>query len=131
MKIYKDITFEAAHMLPNVPEDHKCRQLHGHSFKVRITLDGPVDKSIGWVEDFADLKKTFDPIYQKLDHHYLNEIAGLENPTSENLVKWIWERLKPNLKYLPSGLAIFSLVYTTCCTGFFYFNRMKIFQIRL
>ena len=57
MKIYKDITFEAAHMLPNVPEDHKCRQLHGHSFKVRITLDGPVDKSIGWVEDFADLKK--------------------------------------------------------------------------
>ena len=115
MKIYKDITFEAAHMLPNVPEDHKCRQLHGHSFKVRITLDGPVDKSIGWVEDFAHLKKAFDPIYQKLDHHYLNEIAGLENPTSENLVKWIWERLKPNLKYLHS-----IEVKETCTTGCIY-----------
>ena len=115
MKIYKDITFEAAHMLPNVPEDHKCRQLHGHSFKVRITLDGPVDKSIGWVEDFADLKKAFDPIYQMLDHHYLNEIAGLENPTSENLVKWIWVRLKPNLKYLHS-----IEVKETCTTGCVY-----------
>ena len=115
MKIYKDITFEAAHMLPNVPEDHKCRQLHGHSFKVRITLDGPVDKSIGWVEDFADLKKAFDPIFQKLDHHYLNEISGLENPTSENLVKWIWKRLKPNLKYLHS-----IEVKETCSTGCIY-----------
>ena len=115
MKIYKDITFEAAHMLPNVPEDHKCRQLHGHSFKIRITLDGPVDKSIGWVEDFSELKKAFDPIYQKLDHHYLNEISGLENPTSENLVKWIWERLKPNLKYLCS-----LEVKETCATGCIY-----------
>ena len=115
MKIYKDITFEAAHMLPHVPEDHKCRQLHGHSFKVRITLDGPVDKSIGWVEDFADLKKAFDPIYQKLDHHYLNEISGLENPTSENLVKWIWVRLKPNLQYLYS-----IEVKETCTTGCVY-----------
>ena len=115
MKIYKDITFEAAHLLPNVPKDHKCRQLHGHSFKVRITLDGPVDKSIGWVEDFADLKKAFDPILQKLDHHYLNEIAGLENPTSENLVKWIWEGLKPNLKYLHS-----IEVKETCTTGCIY-----------
>ena len=115
MKIYKDITFEAAHLLPNVPKDHKCRQLHGHSFKVRITLDGPVDKSIGWVEDFADLKKAFDPILQKLDHHYLNEIAGLENPTSENLVKWIWERLKPNINYLHS-----IEVKETCTTGCIY-----------
>ena len=115
MKIYKDITFEAAHMLPNVPEDHKCRQLHGHSFKIRITLDGPIDKSIGWVEDFSELKKAFDPIYQKLDHHYLNEISGLENPTSENLVKWIWERLKPNLKYLCS-----LEVKETCTTGCIY-----------
>ena len=69
MKIYKDITFEAAHMLPNVPDDHKCRRLHGHSFKVRITLDGPVDESIGWVEDFADIKNAFDPIYKELDHN--------------------------------------------------------------
>ena len=82
MEIYKDITFEAAHLLPNVAKDHKCRRLHGHSFKVRISLDGPVDTSIGWVEDFAQIKQAFDPIYEQLDHHYLNEIEELENTTS-------------------------------------------------
>ena len=115
MEIYKDITFEAAHLLPNVAKDHKCRRLHGHSFKVRISLHGPVDTSIGWVEDFAEIKHAFDPIYEQLDHHYLNEIEGLENPTSENLVKWIWNRLKPNLEYL---VAI--EVKETCTTGCIY-----------
>ena len=115
MKIYKDITFEAAHMLPNVPEDHKCRRLHGHSFKVRITLDGPVDESIGWVEDFADIKNAFDPIYKELDHNYLNDIDGLSNPTSENLARWIWTRLKPQLNYLSS-----LEVKETCATGCIY-----------
>ena len=115
MKIYKDITFEAAHMLPNVPDDHKCRRLHGHSFKVRITLDGPVDESIGWVEDFADIKIAFDPIYKELDHNYLNDIDGLSNPTSENLARWIWNRLKPQLNYLSS-----LEVKETCATGCIY-----------
>jgi len=115
MKIYKDITFEAAHMLPNVPDDHKCRRLHGHSFKVRITLDGPVDESIGWVEDFADIKNAFDPIYKELDHNYLNDIDGLSNPTSENLARWIWNRLKPQLNYLSS-----LEVKETCATGCIY-----------
>lgn len=115
MEIYKDITFEAAHLLPNVPEDHKCRRLHGHSFKVRVTLDGPVDSTIGWVEDFAHVKKAFDPIYDELDHRYLNDIPGLENPTSENLVKWIWDRLKPILPHL-STLE----VKETCTTGCIY-----------
>ena len=115
MEIYKDITFEAAHMLPNVPTDHKCRRLHGHSIKVRLTLDGPVDKSLGWVEDFSDIKEAFDPIYHQLDHHYLNEVKGLENPTSENLSKWIWKRLKPKLQYLTS-----IEVKETCSTGCIY-----------
>ncbi|MDB9884294.1 MAG: 6-carboxytetrahydropterin synthase QueD [Fidelibacterota bacterium] len=115
MEIYKDITFEAAHLLPNVPTDHKCRQLHGHSFKVRLTLNGPIDKSLGWVEDFSEIKEVFDPIYNQLDHHYLNEIEGLENPTSENLAKWIWNRLKPQLQSLIS-----IEVKETCSTGCIY-----------
>ena len=89
--------------------------MHGHSFKVRITLDGPVDDSIGWVEDFADVKKAFDPIYDQLDHHYLNEIEGLENPTSEILAKWIWNQLKPNLDFLAAVE-----VKETCTTGCIY-----------
>ena len=115
MEIYKDITFEAAHMLPNVPTDHKCRRLQGHSFKERLTLDGPIDKSLGWVEDFSDVKEAFEPIYHQLDHHYLNEVEGLENPTSENLSKWIWTRLKPKLQYLTS-----IEVKETCSTGCIY-----------
>ena len=115
MEIYKDITFEAAHMLPNVPIDHKCRRLHGHSFKVRLTLDGPIDKSLGWVEDFSDVKEAFEPIYHQLDHHYLNEVEGLENQTSEYLSKWIWTRLKPKLQYLTS-----IEVKETCSTGCIY-----------
>ena len=115
MEIYKDITFEAAHLLPNVPTDHKCRRLHGHSFKVRLALEGPVDKSLGWVEDFSDVKEAFEPIYHQLDHHYLNEVEGLENPTSENLSKWIWTRLKPKLQYLTS-----IEVKETCSTGCIY-----------
>ena len=97
MEIYKDITFEAAHLLPNLPDDHKCKRLHGHSFLVRITVDGPVDKETGWVQDFADIKKVFKPIYDQLDHNYLNDVQGLENPTSENLAKWIWDKLKKEL----------------------------------
>ena len=115
MEIYKEITFEAAHILPNVPTDHKCRRLHGHSFKVKLTLGGPIDKSLGWVEDFSVIKRVFDPIFNQLDHHYLNEIEGLENPTSENLVKWIWRRLKPNLELLTS-----IEVKETCTTGCIY-----------
>ncbi|MBD2858977.1 6-carboxytetrahydropterin synthase QueD [Spongiibacter sp. KMU-158] len=94
MEIYKDFNFEAAHRLPNVPEGHKCSRLHGHSFRVRLVLSGELDPVLGWVMDFSDLKKAFMPIYDQLDHHYLNDIAGLENPTSENLAKWIWQQTK-------------------------------------
>lgn len=100
MQIFKEFTFEAAHRLPNVPADHQCFRLHGHSFRVRITVDGEVGLESGWVMDFADLSKAFRPLLDQLDHYYLNEIDGLENPTSENLAKWIWPRLIPSLPNL-------------------------------
>ncbi len=115
MKIYKEITFEAAHLLPNLPDGHKCKRLHGHSFTVRITVDGPIDPNVGWVIDYADITKAFEPIYEQLDHRYLNEIEGLENPTSEVLVKWIWEKLKPSLNDLES-----IELKETCTTGCIY-----------
>ena len=100
MEIYKEVTFEAAHLLPNVPEGHKCRRLHGHSQRVKIIVHGPVQDTSGWVMDFGDIKAAFKPILDQLDHWYLNEIEGLENPTSENVVQWIWEHLKPSLPQL-------------------------------
>jgi 6-pyruvoyltetrahydropterin/6-carboxytetrahydropterin synthase len=95
MEIFKEITFEAAHLLPNVPENHKCRRLHGHSYIVQIHVSGALDQKAGWVIDFADLSDAAKPVIQELDHHYLNEIPGLENPTCEILTHWIWKRLRP------------------------------------
>lgn len=100
MQINKVFHIEAAHRLPNLPAEHKCSRLHGHSFRVEIHIEGDVDPELGWVMDFADLKQAFRPLYEQLDHHYLNEIPGLENPTSENLACWIWERLQPELPLL-------------------------------
>ena len=97
MIVFKEFTFEAAHLLPNVPKGHKCSRLHGHSFRVEIHVKGEVENRLGWVLDFAEIKVAFKPFYDQLDHHYLNEIEGLSNPTSENLAKWIWERLSPGL----------------------------------
>ncbi|BDY05816.1 6-carboxytetrahydropterin synthase QueD [Ferrimonas sp. YFM] len=99
-EIYKEFYFEAAHRLPHVPEGHKCGRLHGHSFLARIYIQGEVDAHTGWIMDFGDLKAAFKPIYDRLDHHYLNDIPGLENPTSEVLARWIWEELKPTLPEL-------------------------------
>lgn len=99
-EIYKEFHFEAAHRLPNVPEGHKCARLHGHSFQVRLCLYGPIDPKMGWLMDFAELKQRFQPIYEQLDHHYLNDIPGLENPTSELIARWIWDRLKPGMPLL-------------------------------
>ncbi len=100
MEIWKQFTFEAAHLLPNVPEDHKCHRLHGHSYSVRVYVEGDLDPQLGWVTDFADIKKAYQPIRQELDHYYLNDIGGLENPTAENIARWIWERLQPRLPNL-------------------------------
>jgi 6-pyruvoyltetrahydropterin/6-carboxytetrahydropterin synthase len=100
VEIYKDFRFEAAHRLPNVEPTHKCARLHGHSFRVRVTIRGEIGERSGWVLDFADIGKAFAPIHAQLDHYYLNEIEGLENPTSERLAIWIWERLAPTLPLL-------------------------------
>ena len=100
MELRKSFQFEAAHLLPHLPATHKCRRLHGHSFKVEIVLAGECDAKLGWLMDYAEIKAVFSPIWEKLDHHYLNEIRGLENPTSENIAAWIWQQLKPNLPLL-------------------------------
>jgi 6-pyruvoyltetrahydropterin/6-carboxytetrahydropterin synthase len=100
MEIFKVFKFDAAHRLPAVPEDHKCTRLHGHSFRVEIHIRGAVSRQTGWVMDFAEIAAAFQPLIDCLDHKYLNDIEGLENPTSENLARWIWQRLQPELPQL-------------------------------
>jgi 6-pyruvoyltetrahydropterin/6-carboxytetrahydropterin synthase len=111
-EIFKEFTFEAAHRLPYVPEGHKCARLHGHSYRVEIHVGGEVDPRTGWLMDFADIKSAFKPVLSRLDHYYLNEIEGLENPTSENLACWIWDRLQRDL---PQLLRV--VVRETCTSG--------------
>jgi len=89
-EIRKTFSFEAAHRLPRLDPSHKCSRLHGHSFKVTLVVRGELTKEMDWVIDFGDIKKVFSPLLEKLDHHYLNEIPGLENPTSEVLARWIY-----------------------------------------
>jgi 6-pyruvoyltetrahydropterin/6-carboxytetrahydropterin synthase len=115
MEIYKEFTFESAHSLPKLPSGHKCSRIHGHSFRVRLYVKGDVDKSLGWIMDYSDIKEKFEPILDQLDHRYLNEVSGLENPTSENIAVWIWERTKQVLPKL-SRVEI----KETCTTGCVY-----------
>jgi 6-pyruvoyltetrahydropterin/6-carboxytetrahydropterin synthase len=117
VKIFKEFSFEAAHRLPLVPDDHKCFNLHGHSFQVRVTIEGVVNE-LGWVMDFSELKKICSPIINKLDHRYLNEIEGLENPTSENIAIWIWKNFDKALPQLHSVE-----VKETCNSGCEYFGH--------
>jgi 6-pyruvoyltetrahydropterin/6-carboxytetrahydropterin synthase len=112
MDLFKSFRFEAAHRLPNVPPGHKCARLHGHSFRVELHVEGPLDPHTGWVMDFAELKRAFQPVYERLDHHYLNDIPGLENPTSERLAEWIWRELKPALPQLAE-----IVLHETCTAG--------------
>ncbi|MCH7839841.1 MAG: 6-carboxytetrahydropterin synthase QueD [Planctomycetes bacterium] len=100
VRLSRAFRFEAAHRLPNVPAGHKCGRLHGHSFRVELVCEGEVDPHLGWLVDFAEIKRAFDPLLMSLDHHYLNEIEGLDNPTAENIARWIWDRLKPSLPSL-------------------------------
>lgn len=100
MELRKRFQFEAAHLLPRLPKSHKCRRLHGHSFMVEVAVAGECDPQSGWVMDYADISAAFKPIWQKLDHRYLNDIRGLENPTSENIALWIWRRLHSRLPQL-------------------------------
>ena len=112
MELFKEFGFEAAHRLPNVAAEHKCARLHGHSFRVELRVVGQVGPDTGWVMDFAELSRAWQPLHEVLDHRYLNEIPGLENPTSEVLAQWIWARLAPEL----DGLAAIT-VRETCTSG--------------
>lgn len=115
MEIYKEFVFEAAHRLPNVPAGHKCGRLHGHSFRIELHVKGELGEQTGWIMDYADLKAAFKPTYERLDHHYLNDIPGLENPTSEVIAVWIWEQMKPVLPLLSKVV-----VKETCTSGCVY-----------
>ena len=115
MTIVKEFRFESAHHLPHVPPGHKCGRIHGHSFRVEVHVSGELDKHTGWVMDFADVKRAFQPLFDRLDHHCLNDIEELENPTSENLARWIWRRLQPALPGLTR-----IVVQETCTAGCVY-----------
>src|ERR1700740_205071 len=115
MEIFKEFTIEAAHWLPNVPAGHKCGRMHGHSYHIAIHLSGSVDPHVGWVLDFADIKSAFKSIEDEIDHRCLNEVAGLENPTSENLARWVWRKLlpaRPSFSKIP--------IRETCTAGCIY-----------
>lgn len=118
MDIFKAFQIEAAHRLPNVPAGHKCARLHGHSFRVEVHVRGEPDPRLGWVMDFADLKAAFQPVFEQLDHRYLNDVPGLENPTSEVLAQWIWTALQPRLPLLHR-----IVVHETCTSGCAYPGR--------
>lgn len=113
MEVFKEFTFDSAHYLPNVPEDHKCRRMHGHTYKVRVVVKGPLDPKFGWVKDFGELKKVVVPVVKQLDHYTLNDIEGLENPTAENLALWIWRKLAPDLPEL-AEIWVFETPMSAC-----------------
>ena len=97
MEIFNRFTLEAARRLPKLPPEHPCSRLHGHSFQIEIHVTGPLDPELGWVVDFADIQRAWQPVHAALDHRCLNDVPGLENPTSEHLARWLWQRLKPEL----------------------------------
>lgn len=115
MEIFKKFIFEAAHRLPNVPAGHKCARLHGHSYSLEVHVNGQPDAHLGWIMDFADITKAVEPVIRQLDHYYLNEIEGLENPTSENIVRWVWPQIKKTLPTLSK-----LVISETCTSGCVY-----------
>jgi len=115
VEIFKEFTFEAAHRLPHVPAGHKCSRLHGHSYRVVVHVEGPVDDHLGWVRDFDELSCAMRPILDRLDHYYLNDIEGLDNPTSEVVARWIWDALRSALPGLSQ-----LVVRETCTAGCVY-----------
>jgi len=118
VRLTKTFRFEAAHRLPTFPEGHSCRRLHGHSYTVGVVVAGEVDEAAGYLIDYGDIKEACEPIRRQLDHSYLNEIEGLENPTSEMLARWIWERLQPQLPQLATVI-----VEETCTSRCEYSGR--------
>jgi 6-pyruvoyltetrahydropterin/6-carboxytetrahydropterin synthase len=115
VEIFKTFRFESAHRLPHLPASHKCARLHGHSYRVDVHVEGSLDPEKAWVVDFADVAAVADPVIDALDHRYLNEIEGLDNPTCERVAVWIWERLAPRLPGLSQVV-----VHETCTSGCVY-----------
>ena len=115
MDVFRVFQIEAAHWLPHVPEGHKCARLHGHSFRIEVHVSGELGADSGWVMDFADLKAAFQPLFEQLDHRCLNEVDGLDNPTSEHLARWVWARLRADLPGLSKVV-----VQETCNAGCVY-----------
>lgn len=101
--ITKRFDFDAAHWLPNVPDGHKCKRLHGHTYEVMVICEGPIDPEMGWLVDYAEIAAAWKPLEEKLDHRCLNDILGLANPTTEILAHWILERMA---KALPCVVAV-------------------------
>lgn len=99
-RLVREYQFEAAHALPRVPEGHKCARMHGHSYRVTVVIEGEVGAETGWVMDFAEVDGVVDPVISRLDHRTLNEIPGLENPTSEHLAGWLWREIASGLPLL-------------------------------
>ena len=115
MEIYKEFCFDSAHFLPNVPPGHKCREMHGHTYKLKVFIQGELDPILGWIMDFKDLKDALMPVIDQLDHKLINNIKGLENPTAENITIWIWKQIQPSLPLL-SRIEL----YETPTTGVIY-----------
>jgi 6-pyruvoyltetrahydropterin/6-carboxytetrahydropterin synthase len=115
MEIYKEFSFDSAHFLPNVPEGHKCKNMHGHTYKLKVFIKGKPDEHYGWIMDFKELKDAIAPIIDTLDHRLINDVPGLQNPTAENITIWIWKKLKPVLPKL-SRIEL----YETPTTGVIY-----------
>jgi 6-pyruvoyltetrahydropterin/6-carboxytetrahydropterin synthase len=112
VELTKSFRFESAHRLPMVPADHKCFRVHGHSYVIDVTAAGEVDPVLGWLVDFGEIAACVEPVFrQELDHRLLNDIPGLENPTSEVLSGWIWNRLKPLVPHL------FAITVHETCTA--------------
>jgi len=97
MIIFKQFTFDSAHSLPNVHEGHKCKAVHGHTYRLKLFVEGELQENLEWVMDFTDIKDIVNPVIKTIDHKFMNDIPGLENPTCENIAIWLWNKIKPEL----------------------------------
>ncbi len=100
MEIFREFTFDAAHRLDHLPAGHKCARIHGHTYRLKVFLGGPIDPVVGWIVDFAEVKRIVTDVLDPLDHHLLNDVPGLEQPTTERIIAWLWDRLRPRLPQL-------------------------------
>lgn len=117
VRLVKQFDFEAAHFLPTFPEGHKCRRMHGHSFRVEVVVEGEIEPSEGFLVDYGVLKAAIEPVRARVDHYVLNEIEGLENPTSEMIAVWMWDQLASTIPLLAE-----IIVHETCSSRCHYFG---------